>query len=106
MVYADRCFFLSSEVKAGGMTYQKHYEHVARQKKQPIENFLKIPRLPECFEHLWDWFRECKTAEPLTYSELKAWAKMTQKTLTVFEVKTIMDLDHAYNVFKHDKRDK
>jgi len=45
---------------------------------------------PEHLQYLWGWFLELK--HPASYSELSAWAELTNRNLSAWEVKILMKL--------------
>lgn len=52
--------------------------------------------LPESLEHLWFWFLELNAARddsPISYTELKAWAELTDRVITADEVAILKKLD-------------
>ena len=58
---------------------------------------------PEATEHLWCWFLEISRrrsgggfgANPISYAEVEAWARLTHTRPSALEVEWIMDLDDA-----------
>lgn len=49
--------------------------------------------MPTKLAYLWGWFMEVK--KPVAYSELEAWARMTNRTLERWEIRALMRLDAA-----------
>jgi hypothetical protein len=70
----------------------------------PLHPDLQGPPLPPEIEHVWRWFDDLQSARgnsgfglnPLSYSELQAWATMTHCAPTPFEVRLLKDLDLLY----------
>lgn len=54
--------------------------------------------------YLWDWFMELHAARgsngfgpsPIGFADLAAWAQLTKRAPTAFEVMALRALDHAY----------
>lgn len=54
--------------------------------------------------YLWDWFLELHSARtssgfgpaPIGFAELAAWARLTRRTPSAFEVMALRALDHVY----------
>jgi hypothetical protein len=57
---------------------------------------LKPLALPETIAHLWIWYNDVKTKEPLTCQELIAWTEVTGNCPTPFEFDLIRMLDVLY----------
>lgn len=61
-------------------------------------------RLPAGTEYLWAWFRELNAARgssgfgpnPLAYTEIAAWARLTGRAPAVWEVRWLIALDHVW----------
>lgn len=65
-----------------------------------IERRLEGPPLPYCLRHLWEWFGELAEARgggmgpsPIGYQDIAAWAKLTGRRPTPWEVSVIRQLD-------------
>ena len=80
----------------GKQTHREVLEIVAKRKKKPVEELLKLPTLPYSIGYLWGWFAEVKTGDSITYTEIKSWSEMTGKNVRVFEVEIIMRLESIY----------
>jgi len=60
--------------------------------------------LPEVAQHIWYWFwqlndrrqRGFDSPNPISYSDLKAWASLTNTYILPEEVEAIMAMDSAY----------
>lgn len=65
-----------------------------------IERRLEGPPLPYCLRHLWEWFGELADARsggmgpgPITFQDIDAWARLTGRHPTPWEVSVIRQLD-------------
>lgn len=75
---------------------------------------LKLPGIPDALAPAWGWFCELSAARsgggagpnPLAYSEIKAWAELTRRTLAPRDVEVIVRLDAALlrTWAEHDER--
>lgn len=61
-----------------------------------------MPDLPEQVEHIWAWFQKLHrrrqygfVANPLTPSEIAAWAALSGTTITPFEFDALCGVDDA-----------
>lgn len=54
------------------------------------------PDFPEELRYIWDWYLEMRSGEPLTFTEIKSWAELTQQTLLAWEVDLVRMLDKLY----------
>lgn len=45
---------------------------------------------------MWDWHQQVFTGEPLSFTEMKAWATMTGKQLLVWEAQLLKSIDRIY----------
>lgn len=60
--------------------------------------------MPEGFEYLWEWFRELDAARgssgfganPIAFVEIDAWARLTMRSPTPWDVRVLKQLDIAY----------
>lgn len=80
---------------------RQHLESAERQTGKRYEELHK--RCPPPMAYVWHWFRELHgrrqygmTAQPLTYSEVDAWARLRSTAPTPDEVATLMALDDVY----------
>lgn len=100
--YAGHEFHLSSRQKDGA-TLRAHLNVAWRATGQMPEE-LQPKELPECLFYLWQWFCELSNGrqsggfgpEPLSYSEIKAWAELTGNIPEAWEVETIKELDRVF----------
>jgi len=71
---------------------------VIAEKKGEVPEPLKAEP-PEGFGYLWSWFTELHSSRGeggLPYTEIKAWAGLTERSLSTFEVKTLKKIDMVY----------
>lgn len=54
------------------------------------------PDFPEELRYIWEWYLEMRSGEPLTFTEIKSWAELTQQTLLAWEVDLVRTLDKLY----------
>jgi len=59
---------------------------------------LQLPKYPKAFRHLVEWAKDLQGKDPLTFSEIKAWADLMHLQLNPWEVEIIMRLDTIYHV--------
>lgn len=77
-----------------GVSYRDHM----KQARVPVED----PALPLAGEHLWDWFLELDAGRssgfglnPLSYSEIAAWAALSGAQPSSWEVTALKRMDAA-----------
>lgn len=59
---------------------------------------LDINPAPDGLEYLIGLYWECKrSAEPIAWSEMESWLRMTGKTLEPAEIQTLMQLDNVHH---------
>ena len=68
---------------------------------RPME--LDPPDFPDALEHVWGWFHELHGARtsgmqpnPISWSEIKAWAELTHTEPTPWEARLLRRLDEAF----------
>ena len=69
----------------------------------PIE-LVEEPQIPECLDYVWQWFIELNrtrssngfSMNPISYSEIDSWARVTGTPINPFEVQLIKDLDTLF----------
>ena len=67
------------------------------------EEIAQQPDLPHELVYLWDWYLEMRTGEPLTFTEMYHWAKLTQTELGTWEVDLLRSIDRLFwKVAAHD----
>ena len=67
------------------------------------DDYKSLP-MPENYRHCWSWFGELSRTRssngfgqnPISYSEIDSWSRLTNIELTPLEVSAIMRLDSAY----------
>ena len=71
------------------------------------------PRPPASVEHVWRWFNELSArrqaglaANPISYTELQAWAALTGTLVESWEARLIMRVDDAVLAALRKKPDK
>jgi len=65
---------------------------------------LRVPEIPAALEHLWGWFCEISAARsgngggpnPIAFTEIEAWARLTGRRIRPRDVEAIMLLDGAF----------
>lgn len=65
---------------------------------------LRLPDIPAALAHLWEWFCELSGARsgngggpnPISYSEVMAWALLTGRAPAPQDVRAIMALDAVF----------
>lgn len=65
---------------------------------------LRVPDIPVALLHLWEWFCELSAARsgngggpnPISYSEVQAWARLTGRRPEPRDVQVIMMLDQEF----------
>ena len=88
-----------------GGTLRDHLEQVEKStggRVRPPE--LDLPDLPDPVAHVWEWFADLHRARgsngfgpnPLTYSEMAAWARLTGADPGPWEVALLKHLDGVY----------
>ena len=68
-----------------------------------FDAFIKMPEIDFEFRHLIEWIHELgfflnggMSAIPLSYSEIMAWAVMTENDPTPFDVRCLRDMSNAF----------
>lgn len=65
---------------------------------------LRVPDIPAALSHIWEWFCELSATRsgngagpnPISYSEVMAWALLTGRAPSPRDVRAIMELDAAF----------
>lgn len=65
---------------------------------------LRLPPIPAAVQHIWDWFCELSAsrsgngmgANPIAWTEIEAWARLTGRLLAPRDVQAIAALDQAF----------
>jgi hypothetical protein len=76
---------------------------VQRQTGQTPPQLIPVD-MPDCLYYLWLWFIELSNgrgysemgAQPLNYSEIKAWADLTHSDPTAWEISVIKSIDRTF----------
>jgi hypothetical protein len=68
-----------------------------------IDDYTRLPMIDSEYRYLIEWINELgyflnggMGAVVITYSEISAWAQLTQNTPTPFDVKTLRAMSHAF----------
>lgn len=62
------------------------------------------PEIPICAAHVYEWWWELNSRRspgfdqvaPITYADIHAWAMLTEKTVSVREVRWLIKMDNAW----------
>lgn len=74
-----------------GQTLQKVADKTGR-----VPDALKLPEVRDEMMYLWGWYHKVKrTAEPLTWQEIKAWSEMSSTPINARDAEAIMRVDDA-----------
>lgn len=87
-----------------GITKREHLlqvEKSTKRKPKDLENPHEFPRL---LSHVWSFFCELQSARtagfsganPLSYSEIESWCRLSGNSLTPYDVAVIKQLDNTY----------
>lgn len=65
---------------------------------------LRLPPIPAALQHIWDWFCELSAARsgngggpnPIAFTEIDAWSRLTGRLLAPRDVQALMLLDQAF----------
>lgn len=96
--HAERFFQLQKTIDGTNQTLAESLKIVAEKKKVNPETLYKLPKCNEKILYLIEWFYDLKKSpEPITYSEIESWSRLTKQKVTPNEVDAIMklDLQHA-----------
>ena len=88
------------------------HDHLVVAEEASGESLFEEPEVPAAGEHLWFWFWDLDAgrgygmggAEPLTYTELQAWAGMLRTRPEPWEIEALRRMDVAYRVAAAPKR--
>ena len=89
-----------------GCTLREHLESLARQRARaglPPPEGLADFVCPPAAEYVWQWYCEISrrrggngfSANPISYTDVESWARLTRTTPSGLDVEWIMDLDDA-----------
>jgi len=105
--YAERFFQLQKTIGDTTQTLFESLKIIAEKKKVHPDTLYKLPKCNPKILYLIEWFYDLKKSpEPITYSEIEAWSKLTNKAVTPNEVEAIMRLDLQYSITNKPKKDK
>ena len=103
--YAERFFQLQKTIGDTTQTLFESLKIIAEKKKVHPETLYKLPKCNPKILYLIEWFYDLKKSpEPITYSEIEAWSRLTNKAVTPDEVEAITRLDLYYS--KANQKDK
>lgn len=64
-------------------------------------------------EHIWIWFLELNATRqngmgvnPISFTEIKSWIDVTEKSISQFELKALRAIDQAYLIHQNEKEKK
>lgn len=57
---------------------------------------LDTPEPPRELVYVWEWYNELWSPNPLTYTEIQAWAQVTRTRVTGWEVDLLRSIDRVY----------
>lgn len=92
-------------VPEGGATVRQKAENIARQTGRLPRGF-EGPEMPLELTYLWRWFQELSATRgsngfgpnPITYTEIDTWARLTGTIIRPMEVRLIMTLDGLFRI--------
>lgn len=109
-------FRLDQPIDEHGTTLRASLERLAdnpKIRKRGGHPDLIPPRVPLFAAYLWEWYQELNgsrqvgmAANPLTYTEIQAWAAMTGRKPDPWEVEQLKTLDLAWLEIVSDTRSK
>lgn len=104
--YAEHEFRQSRVVKGSSSSLRSHQAQIdktAREIGWPVAQTEPAPTLPEELAHVWTWYTaELRSAQPLTYQEIKAWAEVTGTKLFGWEAELLKSLDRISQMVLHE----
>lgn len=74
-----------------GLSKKAHLYMVWKQTGRMPDELGKVIPVPEEMMYLWDWLNELQY--PLSFMELEAWQRSTQRKLEGWEVRVMQELD-------------
>lgn len=57
---------------------------------------MDFPPCPKELEHVWQWYREMCTGEPLSFLEIRSYADLMGITFEAWEVDLLKSIDRCY----------
>jgi hypothetical protein len=110
MVYAAHVAVLQKPDDKG-FAQRAHVQGLVRrgQATEAQRRLLEGPPFPDSLDYLWEWFCELARTrtvgmagvDPLTYPDVDAWARLTDRQPAPEEVEALLDLDA---VMRHPER--
>ena len=102
MLFAENDLTLR-EKQGDGVSLRHHLEALQRQTGVTPEQLIPVP-FPETLEFIWRDFHELNndrtsngyTLNPISYTELDAWSRLTNKAVTAQEIDIIKQLDAVF----------
>jgi hypothetical protein len=93
----------ANEPVGDGTVARDHWEAAARRGSAAALARLEGPPIPESVEYLWGWLMELhgrsgahmSGINPLSYSTVAEWARLTRTDVDTLEVRALMQLDAA-----------
>lgn len=101
-MHAQTVFKLMSRNSNGDRKVDELMIARAAGSKNPDLALLDVPELPFAVSHIWEWYEELRgsrtssgfgTLDAISYFEIYAWAQLTGRQPTPFEVQCLKDLD-------------
>ena len=80
----------------GKITNREHYRRIGQQTGQKPESLYKMPEIEPELLYLFRYFVNLKGREPLRFTEMEAWQRLTGIELTPGEVEMIFVIDSAF----------
>jgi hypothetical protein len=99
-------------VQKDGASLRSHLESIARQTGKKPKQLAEIPEMPSELGYIWVWFLELDAGRggngfglnPLSYTEIQAWAYLKRVVLAAWEVEVIKLIDSARIRVSNEKR--
>ena len=82
-----------SERQQDGCTRRQHLETAKKCGAKCPD--LDQPEVPIQVKYLEYWYCDARTKEPITWTELKAWAELTNRTPNAWEYSTLRAIDRV-----------
>lgn len=95
-----------------GSSLRSHLESIERQTGRKPKQLAEIPEMPADVGYLWAWFLELDGGRggngfglnPLSYSEIQAWATLMRVKLVPWEVEAIKRIDSVRIRVSNEKK--
>lgn len=83
------------------ITWRQHYQTVSEGLGQLVPELANEEEIPYFMQYIWEYFQELNMARgssgfgpsTFTYTEIDAWARLTDRKLEPWEVKLIKNID-------------